>query len=67
MLPRLPRRLKRAVRQSTQTLRRRRTGSHPRDVVAEAFHEGGRFVVVGVFELHGVGHELRGRWTLAPP
>ena len=59
MLSRLTRRFERAVGQPAQTLRGRRTGSHPGDVVAEASHKGRRFVVVGVFELGGVRFQLR--------
>ena len=60
LLPRLPRRLESAIRQSAQTLGGRRTGGDKGDVVAEGSHEGGRLVVVGVFEGDGVGDELWG-------
>lgn len=58
MLPGFPSRFKRTIRQAAQTLRGRRPGRDPRDVVAEAFHKGRGFVVVGVFELGEVWFEL---------
>ena len=58
VLPGLPRRLERAVRQPAQTLRGRGAGSDKGDVVAEGSHKGGRLVVVGVFKGDGVGDEL---------
>ena len=58
MLPRLPRRLERAVWQSAQALGRRQTGRDPGDVVAETAHESRGFVAVGVFEGDGVRDQL---------
>ena len=59
MLPRLPRRFERAVRQPPQPLSGRRARSHPGDVVPEAFHERRGFVVVRVFERDGVWDQLQ--------
>lgn len=58
MLPRLPRRLERAIWQSAQALRRRQTRSDPGDIVTQTAHKGRGFIVVGVLEGDGVGDQL---------